>query len=104
MVSNMLAWWVTSISIWDLEMSGWFVIHSAWSASMDGKETIGIGELTPLAMTVSGLIAMDTFNPGVTSRQRPPRRRKWRKSIEWRSRLNVLAGKFIQIRHGVNTP
>jgi hypothetical protein len=70
MVLNSLVSLVTSISIWDLAMSGWSLNHSGWSVSMDGKEAILIGEATPFAMIITERIAMDMFSQGMARRQR----------------------------------
>ena len=65
MVSNISVSLVTSIFIWDLAMSGWFVNHSGWNVFMDGKEAIPIGESARFAMIVTEGMPMDVSIPGV---------------------------------------
>jgi hypothetical protein len=66
MVTNTSVSLVTSISIWELAMSGWSVTHSGSIVSMDGKEVILIGATTPFAMIITETIAMDIFTQGMT--------------------------------------
>jgi hypothetical protein len=71
MVTNTSVSLVTSITIWDLAMSGCSVNHSGWSVSTDGKEAMLIGGTTPFATTVTELTGMDMFSQGMTiSRER----------------------------------
>jgi hypothetical protein len=56
---------VTSISIWDLAVSGWSLIHSGWNVFMDGKEAILIGEATPFAMIISEEMPVDMKSKSV---------------------------------------
>jgi len=66
MVTNTSASLATSITIWDLVMSGWFVTRSGSNVFMDGKEVILIGGHTPFAMIVTETTAMGIITPGVT--------------------------------------
>jgi hypothetical protein len=78
---------VANISIWDLVMSGWPLNLGGLIVSMDGKETILIGETTPFAMIVSEEMPMDMISQGMTKKgeERLHRRRRRKTNIDWRS-------------------
>jgi hypothetical protein len=68
MVTNTSVSWVTNITILDPAMSGCFVNRSGWSVSMDGKEAMLIGGITPFAMTITERITMGMFRQDATIR------------------------------------